>query len=188
MGDCFKFVCPFQNVQTLWAASDTLQSFTIVSKIDFKKLDFWKLLILSLGRTVTKNQWLNTKRQPKFFIDVSFWKGNRPGRSLLFSKRINKKTFADIWCLVIGFYSLAYPNEKKIWPGCKVNLIKASNDAYALECQHVWWGQAYIEGISVLGPLIGIRLTNLPKHGDDQSWLISVLKHFGGSWGVRLIL
>ena len=86
---------------------------------------------------------INTKRQPKFFIDVSFWKGNRPGRSLLFSKRINKKTFADIWCLVIGFYSLAYPNEKKIWPGCEVNLIKASNDAYALECQHVWWGQAY---------------------------------------------
>ena len=46
----------------------------------------------------------------------------------------------------------------------------------------------YIEGISVLGPLIGIRLTNLPKHGDDQSWLISVFKRFGGSWGVRLIL
>ena len=91
---------------------------TVLSKIDFEKLNFWKLLIFSLGRTVTKNQWLNTKCQPKFFIDVSFCKENRPGWSLLFSKRINKNNFC--WHLVFSnwFSFTGLSNEKKIWPDC----------------------------------------------------------------------
>ena len=55
--------------------------------------------VLFIG-LVAKNQWLNTKYQPKFYIDILFWKEKRPG----FSKRNDNNNFGwYIWYLVISF-------------------------------------------------------------------------------------
>ena len=48
-----------------------------------------------LDRSVTKHQ-----MSAEVFIIVSFQKENRPDCPLLYSKRKNKKTSADIWCLI----------------------------------------------------------------------------------------
>ena len=70
---------------------------------------------------------MTNKHQMSVSFLLTFLFEKRTGQADLFSfqKESTKKTFADIWCLVIGFYSMAYPMKRRFDQAAKLTYYQS---------------------------------------------------------------
>ena len=141
---CFLQKFTNKSLQNL----DDQKRATKILKITHKIGDFKKKLYLLrnlpqvLGLPVGKNQILNTKCQPKFFVIVTIWKEKRQPGLFSFQNAMTIIIFGwhlvcIIWCLVVGFQS---PIQ---WKGHLIWTTKSTYKGALNEVAAAFWGNSF---------------------------------------------